>query len=195
MSKTIINPRTGLLALMILSAGAWRLLISGGHSAMGNFTPVGAMALFGGCYFSDKWKAYLLPLLTLWLSDILLSYFVYFHEWRLFYSGFLWTYGSFALMVVMGTFIKKTTVKTIVVAGISAALAHWLITDFGVWMGGQLYPKTAEGLMTCYVAAIPYMKNMLTGNLVFSGVMFGTFELAQRTFPVLQVSQTLHANG
>jgi hypothetical protein len=195
MSKTIMNPRTGLLALMILSAGAWRLFISGGHSSLGNFTPVGAMAMFGGCYFSDKGKAYLFPLLTLWLSDVLLSYFVYFHEWRLFYGGFLWTYGSFALMVVIGSFIKKASVKTVVLAGISAALMHWIITDFGVWMGGQLYPKTAEGLVTCYVAAIPYMKNMLIGNLVFGGVMFGTFELAQRKFPVLQVRQKLYANG
>jgi len=190
MNKKIINPRTGVLALMILSAGAWRLLISSGHSPLTNFTPVGAMALFGGCYFSDKWKAYFLPLLTLWLSDLLLSYFVYYHDWRLFYDGFLWAYGSFALMVLMGTFIKKANINNVILASISAALAHWIITDFGVWMGGHLYPKTTEGLITCYVAAIPYMKNMLIGNLVFSGIMFGIFELAQRKFPILSLSNS-----
>lgn len=179
---------------MILSAGAWRLLISSGYTPFSNFTPVGAMALFGGCYFSDKWKAYLLPLFTLWLSDALLSYFVYFHEWRLFYSGFGWTYGSFILMVMMGTLMKKATVQTVLLGGIAAAFIHWIISDFGVWIGGHMYPKTPAGLMTCYVAAIPYMKNMLIGNLIFGGVMFGIFELAQRKFPVLRVRQSLHAS-
>jgi hypothetical protein len=188
--KKIINPRTGVLVAMILSAGAWRLLISSGHSPLTNFTPVGAMALFGGCYFADKWKAYLLPILTLWLSDLFLSYFVYYHEWRFFYDGFLWTYGSFALMVMMGTFIKKTNIKNVALAGVSAALVHWIITDFGVWIGGQLYPKTTEGFIACYVAAIPYLQNMLIGNLVFSGVMFGVFELAQRKFPVLSLNNS-----
>jgi hypothetical protein len=195
MRKKIINPRTSVLILMILSAGAWRLLVSSGYTPFSNFTPVGAMALFGGCYFSDKWKAYVLPLFTLWLSDVLLGYFVYFHEWHLFYSGFWWIYGSFILMVMMGTFMKKATVKTVLLAGISAALMHWIISDFGVWIGGHMYPKTIEGLIMCYAAAIPFMKNMLIGNLVFGAIMFGIFELAQRTFPILQVRKTLHANG
>lgn len=187
--KTIINPRTGVLALMVVSAGAWRLLFTSGHSSLGNFTPIGAMALFGGCYFAEKWKAYLIPILTLWLSDLFLSYFVYYHKLVFFYDGFLITYGSFALMVMMGSFIRKVNIKNVVIAGVSAALLHWLITDFGVWMDGRLYPKTVEGLITCYVAAIPYVKNMLVANLLFSGVMFGVFEFAQKKYPQLQLSQ------
>ncbi|HET7819717.1 MAG TPA: DUF6580 family putative transport protein, partial [Bacteroidia bacterium] len=74
MNKTLINPRTSVLAIIILSAGIWRLCITSSHSSLTNFTPIGAMALFGGCYFADRWKAFLLPLLTLWLSDLLLSY-------------------------------------------------------------------------------------------------------------------------
>ena len=74
-----------------------------------NFTPIGAMALFGGCYFSDKWKAYLVPILTLWITDLALNYF-YFHQVTFFYSGFAWVYGAFALMVMVGTFIKKVNV-------------------------------------------------------------------------------------
>jgi hypothetical protein len=69
--KTLINPRTNVLVAMILSAGIWRLCISSGHSPLTNFTPIGAMALFGGCYFENRWKAFLVPLLTLWLSDLL----------------------------------------------------------------------------------------------------------------------------
>jgi hypothetical protein len=185
MSKTLTNPRTSVLAIMILSAGAWRLLISSGHSPLTNFTPIGAMALFGGCYFAGKWKAFLLPLFALWLSDLFLSYFVYFHEWKWFYSGFYITYGTFALIVLMGRFMKKANAKNVLFFSVLAALTHWIITDFGVWLDGRMYPKTAEGLVTCYVAAIPYMQNMLIGNLVFGAIMFGGFELAQRKFPVL----------
>ena len=185
--KKIINPRTGMLAAMILLAGAWRLLISSGHITLGNFTPIGAMALFGGCYFAEKWKAYLIPILALWLSDLFLSYFVYYHQLVFFYDGFLINYGSFILMVMMGTFIKKVNVKNVIIVSISAALAHWIITDFGVWMDGRLYPMTAQGLITCYVVAIPYLKNMLISNFVFGGIMFGVFELAQKKDPQLQL--------
>ncbi|MEO6904053.1 MAG: DUF6580 family putative transport protein [Bacteroidia bacterium] len=189
--KKLINPRNGILTLMILLGGAWRLLISNGASSLANFTPIGAMALFGGCYFADKGKAFIVPLLTLWVSDLLLNYFVYFHEWKLFYDGFLWTYGSFALMVVIGTYMKKATVKSVVLASVFAALTHYVISDFGVWIGGGLYPKNTQGFIACYVAAIPYLKNMLIGNLVFGGILFGTFELLQNKFSLLQLNKPL----
>lgn len=185
--KTLINPRTNVLVAMILSAGIWRLCISSGHSPLTNFTPIGAMALFGGCYFENRWKAFLVPLLTLWLSDLLLSYFVYYHEWRWFYDGFAFTYGSFALMVVMGRFIKKVNIRNVILTAVSSALLHWIITDFGVWLDGRMYPMNSGGLVACYVAALPYLQNMLIGNLVFGAIMFGAFELAQRKFPVLSL--------
>lgn len=187
--KNLINPQNSVLALMILSSGAWRLFFSSGHSPIGNFTPIGAMALFGGCYFADKWKAFLVPILTLWLSDLLLSYFIYFHEWKLFYDGFYITYASFAFMVLMGRFIRKINVKNIFLMSVLAALTHWIITDFGVWLDGRLYPLTFEGFVACYVAALPYLQNMLIANLVFGAVMFGAFEIAKKRFPVLSMPE------
>ena len=186
--KTLINPRTGILAAMILSAGAWRLFITSGHSPLTNFTPIGAMALFGGYYFADRWKAFLVPILTLWLSDLFLSYFVYYHEWRWFYDGFVFTYGSFALMVMIGRFIKKVNIKNVILTGVLAALLHWIITDFGVWLDGRIYQMNFKGFVACYVAALPYLQNMLIANLVFGAIMFGVFELAQRKFPVLSLN-------
>jgi hypothetical protein len=185
MSKKLINPRTGVLATMILLAGAWRLIVPIACTPLQNFTPIGAMALFGGCYFADKWKAYILPLLTLWISDLFLGYFVYYHKWVWFYDGFLWTYGSFALMVLIGTFVKKIRIKNMILISFAAALLHWIITDFGVWVDGRIYPHNFEGLVACYVAALPYLENMLVADLVFGAIMFGAFELAKRKFPVL----------
>ncbi len=186
--KTLINPRTNVLTAMILSAGIWRLCISGGHSPLNNFTPIGAIAMFGGCYFKNRWKALLLPLLTLWISDLFLNYFVYYHAWRWFYDGFAYTYASFALMVVIGRFIKTVNIRSVLLAGLSSALLHWIITDFGVWLDGRIYPMDSAGLIACYVAALPYLQNMLIGNLVFGAIMFGTFESLQKRHPQLQLN-------
>lgn len=189
-----INPRPIVLALLILLAGMFHLLIASGTlSPLANFTPLGAMALFGGCYYGDKWKAYLVPLLTLWLTDLLLNRYLFFGEWVFFYEGFAWVYASFALMVLIGDRIKKVSVKNVVLAAIAGAVIHWLVSDFGVWLGGGLdittgkpYTHDWHGLMMCYYLALPFMKNLLIGNLVFGLLLFGCFELMQRKYTVLQ---------
>ena len=184
--KTIIKTRTGVLVLMILSASIWRLIFSTGNSFLHSYTPIGAMALFGGCYFSDKWKAYLVPVLTLFISDLALNY-IYFHHFTLLYSGFAWTYGTFALMVMVGTFIKKVNVRNVILAGVIAALLHYVITDFGTWISDGIYPLTWQGFTACYIAAIPYLQDMLIANIVFGGIMFGAFEWAQKRYTSLAV--------
>ncbi|MGP8214174.1 MAG: DUF6580 family putative transport protein [Bacteroidia bacterium] len=181
--KTIIKTRTGVIVAMILTASVFRLIVSGYTPLLG-FTPIGAMALFGGCYFSDKWKAYLVPLLTLWLTDLFINYFLY-HHFSFFYSGFAWVYGAFALMVMAGTFMKKVNIRNVVLACIVTALLHYIITDFGLWISGTMYPLTWEGFTACYAAALPYLQKMLLSNLVFGGLMFGAFEWAQKRFTVL----------
>lgn len=184
----MISPRNGAIVMMILTAGLWRLVFTGLQTPLQSFTPIGAMALFGGCYFSDKWKAYLVPLLTFWLTDMVLGYVLYYHKLTLFYPGFYWTYGSFALMVMIGSFIKKVNIRTFLIASISAALLHWVITDFGTWLVDGIYAKTWAGFVTCYTLALPFLQKMVMANIVFGGVMFGAFELAKKRFPVLALS-------
>ncbi|HEV2402692.1 MAG TPA: DUF6580 family putative transport protein [Candidatus Saccharimonadales bacterium] len=195
--KKLIAPRTNVLALMIILAGAWRLLLATPiMTSFSNFTPIGAIALFGGCYYITKSKALSVTLLTLWLSDLLLDRVFYYHSWVLFYSGFAWVYGAFSVMVIIGKFIKKVNVRNIILACILATLAHWIITDLGVWLAhtpdpttGKPYAFNLAGYIRCLDLAIPYEKNLLIGNLVFSGVMFGAFEWAQRRFPILRLQQ------
>ena len=151
-----INVRFLVLLAFIMLAGLIRLITSFSASPIMNFTPIGAMALFGGAYFNSRWKAYLLPLVTLWLSDIILNRFLFFGEWRFFYEGFFWVYGTFALIVTLGTvLLRRITIRNVLVAAIAASLLHWLVTDFGVWLGGGTnpftglpYPKTLEGYWT-----------------------------------------------
>lgn len=193
--KKQINPRPFVLAAFILAAGMFRLANTGGLlPAFLNLTPLGAMAMFGGCYYQDKWKAYLVPLLTLWLTDILINRFFIFNEWVFFYDGFVWVYGSFALMVLIGQYIKKVSIKSVVVSAIASALVHWLVSDMGVWLGGGTDITTGlpfthdwHGLMMCYYLALPYLQKVLIGNLVFGALLFGSFEFVQLKFPFLKL--------
>src|SRR3954471_23190984 len=102
MSLQKINTRNIVLILMIVAATAMRF-VSYKFQFLSNFTPVGAIALFGGAYFTDKWKAYLVPLAALFISDIFINY-LYTSKWVLFYSGTQWVYLCFAIMVLIGTF-------------------------------------------------------------------------------------------
>jgi hypothetical protein len=179
------------IALLFIAAVAtWRVFtISGADNmAMANFTPVGAMALFGGAYF-DRSKAIIFPLLTLWLSDIMLSRFVYSGEWIFFYDGFLWVYGAFALMVLAARWLQPDRNGTRF-AGSSLVIVfiHWIVTDIGVWLSGTLYPTTLEGLWLCLLAAIPFELNLLAGTLLYGGLMFWLFEYSKMKIPALQDS-------
>lgn len=196
MSLKKMNPRASVLLLFIVLAAVLRLLNAGNSlSPLANFTPIGSMALLGGAYFTTKWKSYFFPLLTLFISDVIMMKTIYPGLGNgLLYGGWYWTYGAFAVMVLIGQCIKKVSFTSVVFAAVAAALSHWIITDFGVWMGGGLdittgkpYTSNLHGFMQCYILAIPFMKNMLIGNLVYGGILFGGFELLQKRYPVLQL--------
>ncbi|WP_432712649.1 DUF6580 family putative transport protein [Pedobacter sp.] len=189
MSLKKINFRNSFLILIVVAAAATRFLNLGSFSSWTNFTPIGAMAMFGGAYFSDKIKAYAVPMLTLFVSDLLLN-FMYYQKFVLFYEGAFWVYLSFALMVFAGTFLKKINVVNLFLASFATVFIHWLISDIGVvLMTGSIYPQTFNGYLTALIAAIPFERNLLVSNLVFGFLMFGAFELAKSKFSILKVNK------
>ncbi len=193
MSFNSLTPRTTVLVALIFLAAAWRLVQSSPvFSILSNLTPFGAMALFGGFYFKDKWKAVLVPVVALWISDIFLNRFYYTDKWVFFYGGQLWVYGTFAATVGLGMIMGKATVTRVIGFGIGAALFHWLVTDFGVWIGGSTdittglpFTKDLNGFIKCLTLALPFLRNMIIGNIVFCGVLFGAFEWMKRRYPAL----------
>lgn len=180
MSSTKINPRTLVLLAFMVVVAATRVVFSldASMSPIATLTPLGAMALFGGAYFKRNVQAYFFPLLTLWLSDIMLNRLVYFGEWRLLYEGWYFTYGAFALMVFAGQrMIKKVTVKNIAFASLLVTAIHWIGTSPGCFLvPDSIYPQTWGGYISSLVAAIPYERNFLIGTLVYGGLLFGLFE-------------------
>lgn len=166
-----ISPNFLVVTLMVFAAAFVRLIP---HPP--NFAPIAAMALFGGAYFNKKSFAFAVPLAAMFLTDSIIG----------FHSGMWIVYLSFALIVVIGMLIlKKVSVKNVVLASVTASISFFIITNFGVWAFGTMYPKNIAGLIECYVAAIPFIHNTLIGDLFFSGIMFGVYEFAKTKLPVL----------
>ena len=136
-----------------------------------NFTPVGAIALFGGVYLRKRF-ALVLPVLALFFSDWLIG----------FYKPLLMiaVYGSFLLAVQFGFWLKKhKRWYTIGVSAIVSAVLFYLITNFAFWAFTSWYGKTFSGLILCYTAAIPFFRNTLMGNLFYVPLFFGTYEIVR----------------
>ena len=197
MSVKKINPRIAVLLLMIIAAAAMRIPNAAQLTPWAGYTPVGAMALFGGAYFSNRWKAFGFPLLTLFISDLVINNVVFGGRFGIMHGGWYIMYGVFILVVFFGKWIiRKVSFTNVILASIVAAVSHWLIMDFAVWIGGgrdlrTMTPLTRDlpGLLQCYAQGFPFMKSFLIGNLVYSAILFGGFELAQQRFPVLKFRQ------
>ena len=181
-----------ILWLIILIVAGLRLVanFASDPGPLGVFTPIGAMALFGGAYFSGNVKPFAFPLLALFVSDVVLSFTVY-SSFRsgLLYGGWYWTYGAFALMTIAGKFIiKDVNVKNVVISVIVATLIHWLVSD----IGGCLREPNATAMWSLYlqrlITAIPYEWKFLAGTAIYSAIMFGVFEWLQTKYTALKPS-------
>jgi hypothetical protein len=135
-----------------------------------HFTPVAASLLFFGARGSRRqmW----LPWLLLVIADIYLNRFVYSYPlgWD---QTVIWVW--YAAILWLGTSLRKTSKPLpIVGAALGSAISFFLISNFMVWATGTMYPRTWAGLLTCYEAAVPFFRNTLEGDLLFTAAMFAT---------------------
>ena len=133
-----------------------------------NFTPIAAMALFGGTYLNKKY-ALIVPLAAMLVSD----YFIGFYEWRLTAA----VYGSFLLIGLIGCWLKRRkNLFTVIGASLAGSILFFLITNFAVWAFSSWYTKDFSGLIYCYTMALPFFRNTLMGDLFYVGALFGAYE-------------------
>lgn len=149
---------------MILAAAFSRLIP---HAP--NLTAITAIALFGGAMLSNRIAAVFVPVVALWITDLFFG----------FYPSALFVYAAVAILAVVSSFILKNQFRWSKLAGLSLAssLFFFLVTNFGVWMMEAMYPQTWEGLITCYVMALPFLLTQVVGDLFYSGLIFGVFYL------------------
>jgi hypothetical protein len=190
MSLKQINPRNAVLLLIIVITAALRLASFSGWGPLTVFTPIGAMALFGGAYFSGTIKPFAFPLLTLFISDVVLTFTLFSDsEYRdgLLYNGWVWTYGAFALMTIAGKLIiRDITIKNIVIAVVVSTLIHWLVSDIGACIVEKQF--TFSLYTQRLIAAIPYEWRFLGGTAIYSAILFGVFEWLQTKYTSLKPS-------
>lgn len=135
-----------------------------------NFAAIAAIAIFGGGILPRRW-ALSLPLAAMIVSD----FFIGFH------SLFWVTWGSFLLIALLSSkYMNKIRPASVVGASLGASILFFLVTNFGVWLEGRLYPLTYEGLISSYYNAIPFFRNTLISDLAFSTLLFGSYVLIYR---------------
>ena len=171
--------RTILILAMIALAAALRVM-----PHPWNFTPVGAMALFSGAVIKDRRLAFLFPLIALFVGD----FFIGFHKLMPL------VYASFLIEVALGYWIRNHR-SAARIAGVTAigALQFVLITNFGVWAFLEGFPRTAAGLLACYISGLPLLLNTLAGDAFYATLMFGALAAAERYIPTLRDSRQLIA--
>ena len=177
----LIKSNLLILFILILACALYRVWDS---RPMG-FAPQIAMALFAGSVSKDKRFAFLFPVLSLFISDLLYQ-FLYsqgLSTIKGFYSGQWQNYLLIASITIIGFFINKNKIGQIFVGSLAGAVYFFLISNFMVWIGGgwdinnQPYPRTFSGLMLCYTEALPFFKWSVLSTLLFNGIFFGSFYL------------------
>jgi hypothetical protein len=173
----MLKPRLMVLISIVLAAALARLM-----PHLPNMTPIAAIALFGGAYFSDKRLAFLVPLTALFVSDLALGGY---------YPGMEVVYLSFGLIVCIGLWLQKhRTVLPIAGAALAGSVLFFVLTNFGVWAFSGMYPTNLAGLIACYTAALPFFTNTLMGDVFYTALLFGGFALLESRFAGLRESGT-----
>ena len=180
--STIVSGREWLVLVALIASGAGLRLL---FRDLPNFAPVAALALFAGYYFRSIVVAIVVPVAVMALSD----WFMGGYDWQL----MALVYGMLAFPVLLRTPLRRlfrfgrpgfagTALPLVGLVGCSllSSILFFIVTNFGVWawFGFGAYEPTLTGLWHCYLAAIPFFRYTVAGDLTFSIVLFGSYAMA-----------------
>ena len=124
-----------------------------------NFTPIIALAIMSSYFFRNVNISYTIMLFSMLLADFFIG----------FYSHMLFVYLSlFLIVLIFFKISKKINYKNLFIFSFFGSVIFFLISNFGVWLVGNLYERNINGLIECYFMAIPFFKNTITSTLIFS---------------------------
>ncbi|MEI8046383.1 MAG: DUF6580 family putative transport protein [Bacteroidota bacterium] len=171
MKKIEISPNLYVVLIMIAAGALMRLI-----PHWPNFTPIAAIALFGGTFLKRKDLAFAIPIAAMLLSDLILG----------FHSTMFSVYISFIAIVGMGLVLhRKLTVVNTLTASLASSVLFYLVTNFASWTSGFMpYPMNIGGLMQSYIAGLPFLFNGILGDLFYNSVLFGALYLVSNRHAV-----------
>ena len=166
------------LAIVLIIIGSCARLIP--H--LPNFTPTETIAIFGAAYLGRTWLPYFIPVVTMYFADFIINNTVarsFFpnHDGLVLWSNYM-LFNIIAIMLIVliaQKVLNKINFKNVMIAAIVSSVVFYLITNFGSWVSlTSIYSKDFTGLMSSYVAGLPFLRTTLISNLLFSGVIFGS---------------------
>ncbi|HET6604912.1 MAG TPA: DUF6580 family putative transport protein [Xanthomonadaceae bacterium] len=183
-APTRISPGPLVLTAIVLIAALTRVLP---HPP--NFSPVEAVALFGGAYFASRAWALAVPLIAMLASDLVLGlvhggiYFEYFVS-----AHFVAIYLCIALSTILGFNLRgRVGAARVVGYSLAGSALFFVFSNFAVWLTATPGHGACNlGLAPCYVAALPFFQWTVLGTLFYGALMFGGFELLRSRMPQLQ---------
>ena len=143
-----------------------------------NFTPILALAIFGGAYLPNRITAISLPIISMFISDLII----------VFHSQIFTVYATIILLSILGHLMKTKNFKNFAITGFTGSLIFFIITNFSVWLGGSLYPLTIDGIIQCYIMAIPFFHNTLISTMLFLTILFFGYTFAEKKISNLKIS-------
>ena len=150
-----------IIALLLIAVGLIGRLVP--H--LPNVVPITAIALFAAAYLSKR-QAVLVFFLTMVISDVIIG----FYQWQVMTV----VYFSFFIVTMLGRYLRNHISATRLLGlTLVSSLLFFITTNWAVWQFTTLYPRTFAGLMECYTLALPFLKNSLMGDVLYSGLLFG----------------------
>lgn len=124
-----------------------------------NFTPIIAAAVISPYLFKNIYLSLGILLSSMFLSDLIIGL----------YSNFIFIYLSlFLVIIIQSKIVKKITFKNLFIYSINASVIFFVTSNFSVWMFSNLYEKSFNGLIYCYILAIPFFINTVLSTIFFS---------------------------
>lgn len=148
-----------------------------------NVTSIAAISLFAGAILGSRYLAIVIPVAMMFASDLIINntisraFFPHIEGFVIFDSYMIWVYLGIILTVFIGgKFLKNRNAGKLLAGSIGATLVFWILSNIGAWLAMDLYPKNSAGLLACYGAAVPFLRNSLLGDLVFAFILFGLYD-------------------
>lgn len=189
-SPSSFAPGPWVLASMIVVAAMSRLLP---HPP--NFSPIEAVALFGGAYFASRAWALLVPLLAMMASDVVLGYtlggtYAEYFTTAHYLPGLLANYACIVLTVLLASGLRgRVSGGRVLAYSLTGSVLFFVVSNFALWLTAFAVPgglACSSGLAPCYVAAIPFFQWTVLGTLFYAALLFGGFALVRQRLPSLR---------